>query len=90
MGQALWDRKMLACRSEMPGQTARTGLPVHEHQYRTTRTGLQYRSAKTGLPGRNFNNRRARAFYYDIALILAFILALSLNLKGLWHEIFLG
>jgi hypothetical protein len=81
--QAKRNRKMMACRSKMPGQTARTGLPVHGCQYRTARTGLQCRSAKTGLPEHDFRDRRARAFCSDIALILAFILALSLNLKGL-------
>jgi hypothetical protein len=66
-GQAKWNRKMMACRSEMPGQTARTGLPVHDCQYRTVpKTGLQCRSAKTGLPGHDFRDRRARA---DFAVI---------------------
>jgi hypothetical protein len=63
----------------------RTGLPVHNCQYRTARTGLQCRTAKTGLPGHDFRDSAARA---DFAMIycsanLAFILALSLNLKGL-------
>jgi hypothetical protein len=41
--------------------TARTGLPVHDCQYRTARTGLQCRSAKIELLGHDFRDRRARA-----------------------------
>ncbi len=53
MGQAKWDRKMMARRSEMTVHTARTGLPVHDCQYRTARTGLQ---CTVGLPRQEFQD----------------------------------
>jgi hypothetical protein len=88
MGQAKQDRKMMAFRLEMRGQTARTDCQdktaIHDSQKKTARTGLQCKTAKTGLPGHDFRDRTARGnFCYDIVLILAFILGLSLNLKGL-------
>ncbi len=43
---------MIACRSDMPGQNARTRLPVHDCKYRT---------AKTGLPRHDFRDRTDRA-----------------------------
>ncbi len=84
---------MTAYRSERPRQTVRTGLPVHECQYKTAWTDCQDRTLvqdcqdrtpRTRPQGHDFRDR----FCSDIVLILDFILALSLNLKGLWHEFF--
>jgi hypothetical protein len=54
MGQAKWDRKMMACRSEMPGQTVRAGL-----QCRTAKTGRD-KTSRTRLQGQDFKDKTSR------------------------------
>jgi hypothetical protein len=57
MGQAKWDRKMMACRSEMPGQTARTGLPVHDCQNMIASIRLHPgQDFSVGLPRQDFQD----------------------------------
>ncbi len=63
MGQAKWDRKMMASRSEMPQQTATTGLPVHDCQFRTARTGQDFNVDMPRQIFQDFRDRRARADY---------------------------
>ncbi len=68
----------MACRSEMPGQDC---------QYTIASVGLQGQDFSLGLPRQDFQDmtsgiEQPEQICFDIALILAFILALSLNLKG--------
>jgi hypothetical protein len=65
MGQTKRDRKIMACRSEMPGQNC------------------QYMIASIGLPGQDCQDRTARIRLPGLSIILALILALTQNLKGL-------
>jgi hypothetical protein len=58
MGQAKWDRKMMACRSEML-QTARAGLPAHDCQYGTARRACQDRTQE-----QNCQDRGGQDFEY--------------------------
>jgi hypothetical protein len=58
MGQAKWDRKMMACRSEMPGKTDRTGLAVQDCQYMIASIGLH--------PGQDFSVGMPRQDFQDM------------------------
>jgi hypothetical protein len=49
MGQAKCDRKMMACRSEMPGQIART-----RRQYMIASIGLTRQDFSVDLPRQDF------------------------------------
>jgi hypothetical protein len=64
MGQAKRDKKIMACRSEMPGQYS---------QYIIAGIGLPGQDSSAGMP------RTTQADFVMIKQILAIILALSLN-----------
>jgi peptide methionine sulfoxide reductase MsrB len=47
-------------------RNGRTGLPVHDYQYRTDRTELQCRTVKAGLLGHEFRDRTVKAVFVMI------------------------
>jgi hypothetical protein len=77
-------------KTELPVQTASTGLPELDCQDRTAKTkgktpeqDCQDIIARTRMPRQDSQS----SFCYDIMLILAFILVLKLNLKRQQCEI---